>query len=272
MATGGEIMTQIEEIPVEKNFDNAAPDYEKTRPAYVPQISEDRKTKSVGKDSAVSEIGMGVGTAEKPVSENILLYPDGVYRWVYEFDMLKNPTIMFTVWKVLGISFGVVFLFDLILTLFDSVLGPWEALLSAGKLFLILAGVFLVISVISYIILGALYGWKYQVLFEMTEKRVTHIQMPKQFRKAEAIGSLTALAGNRVHKPYMVALGSNVEAKDTTTSEFKRVKKVKACRRHNTIYVNQFPDKNQVYADDADFDFVLNYICEHVSETARIQK
>ena len=29
---------------------------------------------------------------------------DGVYRWVYEVPMLKNLSILFTVWKVLGIS------------------------------------------------------------------------------------------------------------------------------------------------------------------------
>ena len=37
----------------------------------------------------------------KKVSENIYLCPDGVYRWIYEFPMAKNPTILITVWKVL---------------------------------------------------------------------------------------------------------------------------------------------------------------------------
>ena len=36
------------------------------------------------------------------VTENIRRCPDGVYRWTYEYKMLKNPTVMFTVWKVLG--------------------------------------------------------------------------------------------------------------------------------------------------------------------------
>ena len=63
----GTVMSRIAEIYVEKTFDNAASDYEKTRPAYVPQIFEDiMKYKSVGKDSAVLEIGMGTGAAAKP--------------------------------------------------------------------------------------------------------------------------------------------------------------------------------------------------------------
>ena len=38
------------------------------------------------------------------VTENVYLCPDGVYRWVYEFPMLKNPAILFTVWRVLLMS------------------------------------------------------------------------------------------------------------------------------------------------------------------------
>ena len=40
----------------------------------------------------------------------VKLYPDGKYRWVYEVPMLKNPTILIDVFKVLGISFGIVWL------------------------------------------------------------------------------------------------------------------------------------------------------------------
>ncbi len=196
------------------------------------------------------------------VSENIWLCPDGVYRWVYEYDMLRNPGIMVTVWKVLGISFGAVFLFNLIVSLFGGDLKTMDDLWGIGKLFLILAGIFLVLSVVSYIILAALYGWKYQVLFEMTDEYVKHIQMPKQFKKAEAIGWLTAFVGALAHKPYMVALGSNVAARNTSTSEFKNVEIVKVRRKRHTIHVNQLLDKNQVYAEDADFDFVEKYILD----------
>ena len=198
----------------------------------------------------------------EPVSENIWLCPDGVYRWVYEYDMLRNPGIMVTVWKVLGISFGAVFLFNLIVSLFGGDLKTMDDLWGIGKLFLILAGIFLVLSVVSYIILAALYGWKYQVLFEMTDEYVKHIQMPKQFKKAEAIGWLTAFVGALAHKPYMVALGSNVAARNTSTSEFKNVEIVKVRRKRHTIHVNQLLDKNQVYAEDADFDFVEKYILD----------
>jgi len=195
-------------------------------------------------------------------TENIWLCPDGVYRWTYEMDMLRNPTIMLTVWKVLGIAFGVVYLFTLIVDLVQGMIVSWADLWAASKVFVILLGVFLVISMLSYIILAALYGWKYQVLFEMTDEYVKHIQMPKQFKKAEAIGWLTSFVGSLAGKPYMVGLGSGVAAKNTMTSEFKSVETVKVRRKRNTIHVDYMLDKNQVYVHDADFDFVEKYVLD----------
>ena len=37
----------------------------------------------------------------------VKLGPDGKYRWLYEFNMLKNPTILFTVFRVMGMSFAI---------------------------------------------------------------------------------------------------------------------------------------------------------------------
>ena len=51
-------------------------------------------------------------------------------------------------------------------------------------------------------------------------------------------------------------------AKSSSKSNFKEVKTVKVRRKHNTIHVNQLFDKNQVYAEEADFDFVQKFITE----------
>ena len=200
------------------------------------------------------------------VTENIWRCPDGIYRWTYEYNMKRNPTILFTVWKVMGIAIGAVYLFILILNLFAGSLKSLNDLWQASKIIVLMIGIFFVLSIISYLILAALYGWKYQVLFEMTDTSVTHIQMPKQFKKTEAIGWLTMLAGVAAKKPYMVGLGLNVAAKNSSTSEFKNVETVKVRRKRNTIHVNQLLDKNQVYAEDADFDFVEKFITERCTK------
>ena len=197
------------------------------------------------------------------VTENIWLCPDGVYRWAYEYDMLRNPTILFTVWKVLAIAFGVIFVFTMGIDLIQGTIRSGADLWDASKVFVILVGVFFVISIISYAILAAMYGWKYQVLFEMTDDYVTHIQMPKQFKKAEAIGWITTLVGLMAGKPSVAGLGVTTATRSTSTSEFNKVKYVKVRRRRHTVHVNYVLDKNQVYAEDADFDFVEKFILEH---------
>lgn len=203
------------------------------------------------------------------VTPNIRLCPDGFYRWVYEFSMLKNPTLLFTIWKVLGIAFGAVYLFIVLLTLTQTHLDRVESTLNTTKVFVILALAFALIGVIAYLIVAASYGWKYMVLFEMTEEQVTHIQMPKQFERAEALGWLTAMAAGR---PSMMGAGLLAAARDRSVSEFRNVKSVKANRRRQVIHVNQTLDKNQIYALPEDYDFVFQYICEHIPETARIRK
>ena len=199
----------------------------------------------------------------KQVTENIWLCPDGVYRWTYEFDMLRNPTILFTVWKVLGISFGAVYLFTLIISLFQGGIKSGADLWEASKVFVILIGVFFVISIVAYLILAGMYGWKYQVLFEMTDEYVKHIQMPRQFKKAEALGWLTALMSIASGNPAAAGLGLTTAARSSSTSDLSKVASIRVRRKRNTIHVDQRLDKNQVYAEDADFDFVEKFLKDH---------
>ena len=197
------------------------------------------------------------------VTENIWLCSDGVYRWSYEMDMLRNPTILITVWKVLGVSFGVVYLFMLILDLIQRVIGSWADLWRLTRFFLLLAAVFFVISILAYLIVTAVLGRKYQVMFEMDENHVTHIQMHRQVERAQVLGIIAAMVGALAKNPATVGSGLLAASKSTSTSEFKSVRVVKVRRKRDTIHVNQLLDKNQVYAEKTDFDFVEKFIKEH---------
>lgn len=199
----------------------------------------------------------------KRVTEIIWLCPDGVYRWTYEYNMLRNPTILFTVWKVLGISFGAAYLLTLIVDLLQGTVKSGADLWASSKVFVILIGVFFVISIIAYLILAAAYGWKYQVLFEMTEEYVTHIQMPRQFEKTEALGWVTALVGFKSGNPAMSGLGLNTAVRSSSTSQLRTVTSIRVRRKRHTIHVNHTLDKNQIYAEEADFDFVEQFLREH---------
>ncbi len=204
------------------------------------------------------------------ITENVFLCADGKYRWSYEFRMMKNPVIFLTVLKVLGLAAAIV---AALITAFS--LKDWIRYGMAGdgsdlKILLIVVAVFLGITVLSYVILASLYGWKYMVLFEMDENEIKHIQLPRQVKKAQTIGLLAALAGAASHSPTLLGAGLVSTAKSTSTSEWNRVKKVKCRKRLETIYVIAGLDHNQIYAAPEDFDFVRDFIVSHCG-TAKIR-
>lgn len=218
---------------------------------------DEKAQKPAGKAEDITEI------AGRKVSKNVYLCADGVYRWYYEYKMLKNPTIFLTVLKVLGMSAAIVAALVAIFSLKDWINYGFQLEAGSGKVLLIVIAVFLGITVLSYIILAALYGWKYLVLFEMDETQITHIQMPRQVKKAETVGLLTALVGAMSDRPALAGVGLVSTVKSTSTSEWEKVRKVKCRRGLQTIYVNSRLDHNQIYVEPEDFDFVKDFIVSH---------
>ncbi len=202
------------------------------------------------------------------VTENIYFCPDGYYRWIYEFRMMSNPTILFTIWKIFGGILVGVWLFSLLLALIDGDLNG-EYFLDTTKNMGIVLVVMLVIAFLAYLIVAGMNGWKYIVLFEMNDQGITHTQMQKQFKKAQAIGWVTAMAGLLAANPAMMGLGINTAVQSSMSSDFSKVKNIKVYRGRGVIKVNEMLNKNQVYADRADFDFVLNYIRARIPNDAK---
>ena len=191
--------------------------------------------------------------------KEVRLCNDGKYRWAYEMHLLKNPTIFLTVLKVMMISVGIVWLFGMVITVLQGDM-DLEWFMFWLKTIGIVLGIFVGLAIISILIMAAILKGKYVVLFEMDEKEVVHIQMPRQVKKAEVIGWITVLVGAMAKNPTTMGTGMLAASKSRSTSEFANVRHVKARRWRNLIKVNQLLNKNQVYVSDEDFDFVYNYI------------
>ncbi len=163
-------------------------------------------------------------------------------------------------------SFGIVYLMMFLFSLKDIIAYGWEGFGNLSRMLILLLLFFLFLGVIAYLILSGLNGWRYIVLFEMDEEKIAHIQLPKQVKKAEAIGILTSLAGIASKNVTTIGIGLNASSKSSTTSEFKNVERVIGSRRFNTIKVNQLLDHNQIYVYTEDYDFVWNYITERCTK------
>ena len=199
-------------------------------------------------------------------SGNIKLCADGKYRWIYEFSMLKNPVILFTIMKILALVSCAPALIVALSDLDEGI----EAFVSGAKVLGVMLLIMLPLSLLSYFIVAALYGWKYIVLFEMEEKGVTHIQQDKQFNKAQGIAWINMFLGTAGNKLSMTGSGLVLMTKNSMTSEFALVKKVTRNARRNTIKLDQILGHNQIYVEKEDYDFVWNYITSRC-EKAKIR-
>jgi hypothetical protein len=196
------------------------------------------------------------------VSKNITFDSDGVYRWAYELNLYKNPTILFLIWKIFGGILLALWLFMVVLEVIDDNL-------SLDNLFELTVGLLLfslgfgLICLLGYLLYALIMGGKYCVLFEMDDKGIHHIQMKAQIKKVEAISILTRLAGAMAGRPGVVGTGMLAGARTSMYTSFADVRSVESCPGRNLIKVNELLNKNQVYAEDEDFDFVLNFIRAH---------
>ena len=196
------------------------------------------------------------------MSENIKKGDDGTYRWVYEFKMLKNPMILLSVQKIfLLILIGMWVVFGLFRIGRD---GFVSAFVAQTKELLIPAAALFVLSILGYILLACIYGWKYCVLFEMNETGIRHIQLKKQYKKAQALGWLTAMMGIVAGKPGMAGTGLLAATKNEQATEFRIVKRMRSFRAFHTIKLDGLLNHNQIYTQPEDYDFVLDYISKRI--------
>ena len=186
------------------------------------------------------------------------------YYWPAEVDLFKNPYILFTLLKVLCISIGFVFLFNVLIDLGNQDFFFQGFLRLLGIFALIAAGLCL-LGTLSYVIYALILGKKYCVCFCMDEKGITHTQMDRQMEIAELTGAIVALAGTFAGKPGVAGAGILAGARSSISTDFRKVKRLKSIPDHCTIRLDAPFSHNQIYTSPEDFDFVLEYIRSRVN-------
>ena len=197
--------------------------------------------------------------AVEEAEDEKLFEKDGVYRWVYELPMLKSFFLLFEVWKVLAMSAVIVMVFGMLVGLING--SGFAAVLGIIQVVMLVLGILFVLSFPAYYIVTKANNGKYTVLFEMTEEGINHTQIKTE--KAKALDLLVSFAGSKAGSWSAMGAGMMSSGGASLYSDFARVKKIKAYPHKNVIMVNGRFVRNQVYVEDADFDFVLNYIIEH---------
>ena len=204
---------------------------------------------------------------EELLTSRVTLCPDGKYRWAYEVNLYRNPTILIDLVKVIVYIFLAMYVFFFIIGVLDGNIRirSWEDLWSnlwwEAVAFFWMAVFLIALSVICYYIGARGSGGVYAAKFEMDEKGVLHAQMAKEVKKQQVVNKIAAIAGIAADEPGMVASSILSSTFTAWNSEFRKVRHVIPVRRRDLIKVNELLTKNRIFVDDPeDYEFVLDYI------------
>ena len=204
---------------------------------------------------------------EENATGRVTLYPDGVYRWTYDYNLYRNPVVLILICKIFAFILLGMWLFMLTLEL-----GSRHFMREAIRLtesFALFAGGFLLLVLFGYFVYAFIMGGKYCVIFEMDEQGILHRQMDKQFKRAQAASLLAVLGGLAAKSPGAAGSGLLAATRSSIYSTFSKIKSVELIEKHDTIKVSETLGKNQVYVHPGDFAFVRDYILARVPQKVR---
>lgn len=227
-----------------------------------------------------------IAASEPKTCKTIELGPDGKYRWVYEFNMFKNPIILFTVWQImlfvvllsLGLMVAIIFVAtidweDLFYIDFKPNYLYWRNLWNDIKgLCIGIGGVGLgltfILGTIGYILTAILMGGKEVMVYEMDEKGVNMMLQEKTYEKQKGLMWIAAFgfAGRGIN-PFMTEA---LLTKRSQYSEFPVTTSILKKKTWKTILIKQWFGFNMIHVDPEDYDFVWEYIVERVPGKCRI--
>ena len=169
---------------------------------------------------------------------------DGKYRWSYEISVLKNPMIFMTVWKILAVISAGIFVIIFLADLSHPERIP-NNLKFCGIYFIGMT----VMVWLGCLIYSLMIGGKYCAEFEMDEKGITHRQAEWQ--------------AERLKKAMRFSLRYQTMTRTEISSDFSKVRRVRAYPKRNTIRLDEPFAHNQIFVPDEDFEFVRQFIISH---------
>ena len=197
---------------------------------------------------------------DKSVNQDFRLCDDGVYRWVYVYDLWKNYTVILEIEKIFILTAMVIMIIQGLLGITEK--GIVKRLISAAQEAGVILAVMTGLLLISYPIYCLLSKGKYCVLFEMDDRSIMHTRMEKKVEREDLVEWLWA--ANEILDSRLLSTGLSIATASEASMEtvFADVRKVTVSRKGKTITLRCRITRNQVYVDDEHFEFVKDFILE----------
>ena len=184
---------------------------------------------------------------------------DGTLCWTYSQSLWSNPTILYTILKVMMIAVLLVTLLIAGISIMDDSFELGEIVIIGGGLAVGLS----LLSLLGYAVFAAISGGKYNMLFFMNDTLIVHMAMPKEAKRGDRINDVAVLVGALAGNLTLTGMGMANYGRNSMTSHFTDVKSIVQDRSHDLIKVRAGFEFNQIYASPAQYDFVLSHIASH---------
>ena len=204
---------------------------------------------------------------DKSVNQDFRLCDDGVYRWVYVYDLWKNYTVILEIEKIFILTAMVIMIIQGLLGIREK--GIVRRLVSAAQEAGVILAVMSGLLLISYPIYGLLSKGKYCVLFEMDDRSIMHTRMEKEVKREDLVEWLWA--ANEILDSRLLSTGLSIATASEASIEtvFADVRKVTVSRKGKTITLRCRITRNQVYVPDDEFEFIRDFILERCPKNVR---
>ena len=203
------------------------------------------------------------------MSDKIILGDDGKYRWTYVLDPWKNPAVLRVVLIAVGLSFVLPFLIlCFIFALEGNLLNALHDIL---PIYLIVGLVIALITAVVYYGVCKYYKDRFIMLYEMDEEGITFMRCEDDTRKTQNIGELSAWIGLLTKNYGLIGSGLYVANNESARSKFSKLYFITADQKNDMIALGSFLLYNQIFVEQEDFEFVLNFIETHSGKKARIR-
>ena len=197
--------------------------------------------------------------------DRVTLGEDGVYRWTYEMDMIRDHTMINLLVKVLGIIFGAICVILLVLLAVNGLLTLPAALWILAEPFIIV-----LLAILIYRIIARVRGGILPMRYEMNDEAVLYVRDPRTQRVMTSAALITALTGAAAGKAAQgLASGAAIGgAAVSGLTLFREVRRVKERQEQDMIDLVTLSGGNQIRVPGEDYAFVRDHILRRVPEKA----
>ena len=192
-------------------------------------------------------------------TERVKLCEDGLYRWYYDLDMRKDHRLLTTPLRVLA----VIGLLELVMVQFlpyhSGGMSRWRVMGILAACFAMITAITLGICLIQYLIRNG----KYRYRFEMGPDGIRVLMDEGDTKAMQALGTAAEIMSLFTSSAAHTTTAMRAAQRAGYTS-FRSVRKAAVDRAKDCIKLKPLLGENVVFSKPEDFEFVKEYIVNHL--------